>query len=129
MLYNLNTYILGGKNMAKRAYNFYAGPATLPLSVIEKASKSVLEFQNMGMSILEISHRSKQAGALFEKVENDLLEIMSLSSSDYQVLFLQGGASSQFAMIPMNFLTKDSTVDFVDTGAWSTKAIKEAKLF
>ena len=114
--------------MAERVYNFYAGPATLPHSVIKKAAEDVLEFEDMGMSILEISHRSKQASALFEKVEKDLLELMSLSDSDYKVLFLGGGASSQFAMIPMNFLTKDTTVDFVDTGTWSTNAIKEAKI-
>ena len=115
--------------MAKRVFNFYAGPATLPFSALEKASKSVLEYQNLGMSILEMSHRSKEASALFDKIQNDLLDIMELSSDEYQVLFLGGGASTQFALIPMNFLEKDGIADYVDTGAWSTKAIKEAKLF
>jgi len=115
--------------MSKRVYNFNPGPATLPLSVLEKASKSVLEYKNLGMSLLEISHRSKDADAMFDKTEKDMLDIMELSTDDYQVLFLQGGASTQFAMIPMNFLTKDTVADYVDTGTWSTAAIKEAKLF
>ena len=115
--------------MTKRVYNFNPGPATLPFSVIQEASKTVLEFGNSGMSILEISHRAKDFEAIMVKAEKDLLEIMGLSADKYEVLFLQGGASTQFAMIPMNFLNKDATADYIHTGTWSKGAIKEAKLF
>ena len=115
--------------MLKRVYNFNAGPAILPVPVLEEASRGVLEFANLGMSILEISHRAKEFEPVLADAEQDLLHIMGLSGDDYKVLFLQGGASTQFCMIPMNFLSKDKTADYVHTGTWSKNAIKEAKLF
>lgn len=115
--------------MLKRVYNFNAGPAVLPLPVLEEASRGVLEFENLGMSILEISHRAKEFEPVMDNAEKDLLHIMGLSGDDYKVLFLQGGASTQFCMIPMNFLSKDKTADYVHTGTWSKGAMKEAKLF
>ncbi|MFH1977663.1 MAG: 3-phosphoserine/phosphohydroxythreonine transaminase [Pseudomonadota bacterium] len=110
-----------------RIYNFNAGPAALPLSVLEEVKESFLNFAGSGMSITEISHRSK----LFDEVINDaVLRTKRLLKLDdrYQVLFLQGGASLQFTMIPMNLLPDGNTADYVDTGTWSTKAIKEAQI-
>ncbi len=110
-----------------RIYNFNAGPAALPLSVLEEVKESFLNFAGSGMSITEISHRSK----LFDDVINDaVLRTKRLLKLDdrYQVLFLQGGASLQFTMIPMNLLPDGNTADYVDTGTWSSKAIKEAQL-
>ncbi|HPZ08059.1 MAG TPA: 3-phosphoserine/phosphohydroxythreonine transaminase [Candidatus Eremiobacteraeota bacterium] len=115
--------------MVKRVYNFNPGPAVLPFSVLEEASKGVLEFANLGMSILEISHRAKEFEAVLNETEKNLLDLMSLSSEEYKILFLQGGASLQFCMIPMNFLNKEDTADYIHTGTWSKGAIKEAKLF
>ncbi|MBU1570590.1 MAG: 3-phosphoserine/phosphohydroxythreonine transaminase [Proteobacteria bacterium] len=110
-----------------RIYNFNAGPAALPLSVLEEVKESFLNFAGSGMSITEISHRSK----LFDEVINDAVartkRLLKLDDR-YQVLFLQGGASLQFTMIPMNLLPDGKTADYVDTGTWSTKAIKEAQI-
>ncbi len=111
-----------------RAYNFNAGPSALPLEVLKKAQSELVDFENSGMSIMEMSHRSTE----FEKVHNDAINLLRKIYSipeNYEVLFLQGGASLQFSMIPMNFLTAEKTASYVDTGAWSDKAIKEAKLF
>jgi phosphoserine aminotransferase len=110
-----------------RIYNFNAGPAALPLSVLEEVRESFLDFAGSGMSITEISHRSK----LFDEVINDaVLRTKRLLKLDdrYQVLFLQGGASLQFYMIPANLLPDGKAADYVDTGTWSSKAIKEAQL-
>jgi phosphoserine aminotransferase len=110
-----------------RIYNFNAGPAALPLSVLEEIQSSLLNFKGSGMSIMEVSHRSKW----FEDVLNDaILRIKRLLSltDDFEVLFLQGGASTQFFMIPMNLLPVDQSADYVNTGTWSTKAIKEVKI-
>ena len=110
-----------------RIYNFNAGPAALPLPVLEEIQASLLNFNSSGMSIMEISHRSKW----FEEVINDAVartkRLLNLDDR-YHVLFLQGGASMQFAMIPMNFLVDGKSADYVNTGTWSTKAIKEAKI-
>jgi phosphoserine aminotransferase len=110
-----------------RIYNFNAGPAALPLPVLEEIQASLLNFNSSGMSIMEISHRSKW----FEEVINDAVartkRLLNLDDR-YHVLFLQGGASMQFAMIPMNFLADGKSADYVNTGTWSTKAIKEAKI-
>ncbi|WP_321493737.1 3-phosphoserine/phosphohydroxythreonine transaminase [uncultured Desulfobacter sp.] len=110
-----------------RIHNFNAGPAVLPLSVLKEIQASFLNFNNSGMSITEISHRS----SYFDNVINDAVErakrLLGLDDQ-YHVLFLQGGASLQFAMIPMNFLSGDQSADYVNTGTWSTKAIKEAKI-
>ncbi|MEA2061928.1 MAG: 3-phosphoserine/phosphohydroxythreonine transaminase [Thermodesulfobacteriota bacterium] len=111
----------------KRIFNFNAGPAALPLSVLETIQASFLNFNNSGMSITEISHRS----AIFDDVINDAVartkRLLNLDDR-YHVLFIQGGASLQFAMIPMNFLGQGKTADYVNTGTWSTKAIKECEI-
>ncbi|MBN1449006.1 MAG: 3-phosphoserine/phosphohydroxythreonine transaminase [Bacteroidetes bacterium] len=112
--------------MATRAHNFFAGPAVLPLPVIEAARDAAYDFAGLGMSIMEISHRSKEFDAVVQQAQADTLEIMGLSADEYAVLFLGGGASMQFAMLPMNFL--HAKADYINTGEWSTKAIKEAKL-
>lgn len=110
-----------------RIYNFNAGPAALPLSVLEEIQASFLDFKGSGMSITEVSHRSKW----FDEVINDAVErikrVLGLDDR-FQVLFLQGGASMQFCMIPMNFLADGKQADYVNTGTWSTKAIKEAQI-
>jgi phosphoserine aminotransferase len=114
--------------MKDRIFNFNAGPATLPLEVLMEAQAEMLNYQQTGMSILEISHRSKPYEAINAEAEANIKELLGLGD-DYRVLFLQGGASSQFAMIPMNFLGKDQTADYVVTGVWAEKALKEAQLF
>jgi len=112
---------------AKRIYNFNPGPAALPLSVLEEIQQNLLDFQGSGMSITEISHRSRE----FDDVINDAVartrRLLGLDDN-FEVLFIQGGASLQFCMIPMNFLPPGKSADYVDTGTWSTKAIKEAAL-
>jgi len=112
---------------ANRIHNFNPGPAALPLSALEEIQENFLNFSGSGMSIIEISHRSKQ----FDDVINDAVartkRLLQLDDS-YQVLFLQGGASMQFAMIPLNFLSPGSSADYVDTGTWSSKAIQEAQI-
>lgn len=114
--------------MANRAYNFNAGPAALPLEVLEKAQAEFVEFDNSGMSLMEMSHR----GAIYEKVHFEaealLRELMGIPDG-YKVLFVQGGASTQFAMVPMNLLRPGTTAAYVATGSWAAKAIQEAKLF
>lgn len=110
-----------------RAYNFNAGPAALPLAVLERAQAEFVDFQEQGMSIMEMSHR----GAVYEQVHNEakqlLKELLNIPSG-YDVLFLQGGASTQFAMVPMNLLTEGKVGAYVHTGSWAEKAIKEAEL-
>lgn len=108
--------------------NFFAGPAILAQEVIEEASKSALSFGDMGLSILEISHRSKEFSAVMEEAEALVRELLNVSD-DFAVLFLTGGASSQFYFTAMNFLNEGETAGYLDTGTWSTKAIKEAKVF
>ncbi len=115
--------------MATRAYNFFAGPAVLPLSVVKETAEAILDFENLGVSVMEISHRSKEFDRVMGEAQADLLDLMGLSADEYSAMFLQGGASTQFAMIPMNFLSANQTADYVNTGAWAKKAIKEAKLF
>lgn len=113
--------------MSKRAFNFNAGPAALPLEVLERAQAEFVDYRNTGMSIMEMSHR----GAVYEAVHNEAQErLLSLlgNPSGYKVLFIQGGASTQFAMIPMNFLGQGQTANYVMTGSWADKALKEAKL-
>ncbi len=111
-----------------KKHNFYAGPAILPREVMRQASKACINFADMGLSILEISHRSPQFAAVLEEAEALTRELLDIND-DYAVLFLTGGASSQFYMAAMNLLAADGTACYVDTGAWSTKAIKEAKHF
>jgi phosphoserine aminotransferase len=113
----------------KRIYNFSAGPAILPVEVLEEASRGILEIGGSGMSILEVSHRGKEYEAIHFDAKERVLRTLGLDPEQYTALFLGGGASLQFAMLPMNFLTPDSTADYVNTGEWGTKAIKEAKRF
>ena len=113
----------------RRIYNFSAGPAILPVPVLEEASRGVLEIDGSGMSILEVSHRSKQYDAIHAEAQANVLQVLGLSPDDYAVVFAGGGASLQFAMLPMNFLAAGQTADYVDTGEWAVKAIKEAKRF
>ena len=111
-----------------RVYNFSAGPAMLPQAVIEKAREEMLDWNGSGMSVMEMSHRGKEFMSIAEKAESDLREVMGIPSN-YKVLFLQGGASSQFAMVPLNLLRGKGTADYINTGAWSKKAIAEAKRY
>ncbi len=109
-----------------RVFNFAAGPATLPLEVLEQARDEMTDWQGSGMSVMEVSHRSKAFVALAQAAETDLRELMAIPAN-YKVLFLQGGATGQFTAIPLNLTTPESVVDYVNTGAWSKKAIGEAK--
>ncbi|MEA2102458.1 MAG: 3-phosphoserine/phosphohydroxythreonine transaminase [Thermodesulfobacteriota bacterium] len=112
--------------MSRNIYIFNAGPAVLPEPVLQSTSEAMLDFAGTGMSIMEISHRSKEFDALIDNTIDRLKKTMGIPDG-YKVLFLQGGASLQFAMVPLNLLKKDRSADYVDTGSWSTKAIKEAK--
>jgi len=111
-----------------RAYNFCAGPAALPEEVLRQARDELLDWHGHGMSVMEMSHRSKDYVSIAETAEQDLRDLLGISD-DYAVLFLQGGASQQFTMIPMNLLNKGETADYVNTGQWSIKAIAEAKRY
>lgn len=108
-----------------RIYNFSAGPATLPLAVLEQVQQELTDWHGSGMSVMEMSHRGKEFISIAEKAEADLREVMEIPEH-YKVLFLQGGASSQFAMVPLNLMGSIRKADYFDTGAWSAKAIKEA---
>lgn len=110
----------------KRAFNFNAGPAALPEEVLNKAQSEWLNFNDSGMAVMELSHRSKEYDMIHNKASSLLRKLMSISD-DYEVLFLQGGASLQFSMIPMNILQKNQVGYYVLTGSWSEKALKEAK--
>ncbi len=112
----------------KRVHNFSAGPAALPLEVLEQAQSELLNYKNAGASIMEMSHRGKEYVEVDAQARERLINILGLGDK-FEVLFLQGGASTQFMQIPYNFLGVDETADYLNTGAWSTKAIKEAKLF
>jgi phosphoserine aminotransferase len=114
--------------MTKRIYNFAAGPAVLPLAVLEHAQRDLVALPGVGMSVLEISHRSKHFDEVILGAEADIRSLAGIPEN-YRVLFLQGGASLQFAMVPMNILPKTGKADYIITGAWSKKALKEAKLF
>ena len=109
-----------------RAFNFNAGPAALPLEVLEIAQKELTDFNGTGMSIMEHSHRGKAYDAVHAEAVANMGKLLGLTD-DYQVLFLQGGASLQFSMIPMNLLGAGQVADYVNSGAWASKAIKEAK--
>ncbi|HKJ76763.1 MAG TPA: 3-phosphoserine/phosphohydroxythreonine transaminase [Gammaproteobacteria bacterium] len=111
-----------------RVYNFSAGPAMLPQAVIERAREEMLDWNGSGMSVMEMSHRGKEFMSIAEKAEADLRELMGIPSN-YKVLFLQGGASSQFAAVPLNLLGSKGKADYFKTGSWSKKAISEAKRY
>jgi phosphoserine aminotransferase len=110
----------------KGKHNFSAGPAILPVEVIKEAAEGVLNINNIGLSLLEVSHRDKDFINIMEEARSLVKELMGLGD-EYKVLFLGGGASMQFAMVPCNLLIKDSTAAYVNTGVWASKAIKEAK--
>ena len=111
-----------------RVYNFSAGPAMLPEEVLKRAADEMLEYGETGQSVMEMSHRSKEYQAIIDSVEAKLREVMSIPEN-YKVLFLQGGASSQFAMVPLNLMNKSGKADFVLTGQWATKAYQEASRY
>lgn len=108
-----------------RSWNFYAGPATLPLPVLERARDELVEWEGTGMSVMETSHRSKEYDQVHHEAMGLFTELLGLDD-DHAVLFLQGGASLQFAMIPMNFISRGGSADYIITGSWSQKALKEA---
>jgi phosphoserine aminotransferase len=110
-----------------RTFNFNAGPAAMPLAVLERAQSELLDLGGFGMSVMEMSHRSKEFQAIIDGAEAGIRRLMGIPD-DYAVLFLQGGASLQFVMIPMNLRRSGKNADYVDTGSWASKAIKEAKI-
>jgi len=111
-----------------RIFNFSAGPAALPLPVLERAAEELVEYGGTGMSVMEMSHRGKAFQEIFARTKQGVIDLLGVPA-DYQVLFLQGGATAQFAMVPMNLLGKVGKADYVNTGVWSKKAIAEARKF
>lgn len=111
-----------------RVFNFSAGPAVLPLEVLEQARAEMTDWNESGMSVMEVSHRSKAFVAVAQTAEADLRELLKVPSN-YKVLFVQGGATGQFSAVPLNLATAESTVDYVSTGQWSKKAIGEAQRY
>lgn len=114
--------------MSNRLFNFCAGPAALPEAVLKQAQAELLDWQGKGLSVIEMSHRSDEFTQVAETAEQDLRDLLSVPDN-YKVLFLQGGASQQFAQIPLNFMAEDDCADYIDTGIWSAKAIEEAQRF
>ncbi len=112
--------------MTERIFNFSAGPAMLPVPVLEQAQREMLSLPGVGMSVMEISHRSKEFDDIINSAEQSLRELMGIPEN-YRVLFLQGGASLQFSMIPINLLPQSGSADYIVTGSWGKKAVKEAK--
>ncbi|AKH19757.1 3-phosphoserine/phosphohydroxythreonine transaminase [Sedimenticola thiotaurini] len=111
-----------------RVYNFSAGPAALPEEVLKQAQEEMLDWQGSGMSVMEMSHRGKEFMSIAAQAEADLRELMAIPDN-YKVLFMQGGASSQFSMVPMNLLRGKTSADYINTGSWSKKAIAEARKY
>src|SRR5512136_546970 len=111
---------------SKRVINFNPGPAALPLEVLQQAQVEMLDYKGTGMSVMEISHRSKEFEAIVSETQNDLRDLMKIPAN-YKILFLQGGASLQFAMVPMNFRPAGASADYIVTGTWSKKAFKESQ--
>ncbi|MEN8187327.1 MAG: 3-phosphoserine/phosphohydroxythreonine transaminase [Bacteroidota bacterium] len=111
-----------------KKHNFSAGPCILPQEVLKKASEAVVNFDNIDLSLIEISHRSKEFIAVMEKAQDLVLELMDLKGKGYSALFLQGGASLEFLMVPYNLMKENGKAAYLDTGAWSAKALKEAKM-
>ena len=113
--------------MTHRVFNFSAGPGALPLAVLEEAQRDLVALPGVGVSVLEVSHRSKWFEAVLASAEENIRKLLGVPAN-YRILFLQGGASLQFAMVPMNFLRgKDATAEYIVTGAWGEKALEEAK--
>ena len=111
-----------------RAFNFCAGPAALPEAVLQQAQAELADWQGKGLSVMEMSHRSEEFVGIAQKAEQDLRDLLAIPAN-YKVLFLQGGASSQFAMIPLNLLGAGQVADYIDTGIWSKKAIEEGQRY
>ena len=111
-----------------RVYNFSAGPSQLPEEVLKKAAAEMLDYEGSGQSVMEMSHRSKVYDSIIKGAEKLLRELMNIPDN-YKVLFLQGGASTQFAAIPLNFMNKNGKADFVITGQWAKKAYQEAQKY
>src|SRR3989440_12500193 len=111
---------------ATRLFNFSAGPAVLPMPVLEEAQRDLIALPGVGMSVMEISHRSKTFEDLMHKAQDDIRALAGVPAN-YKILMLQGGASLQFSMVPMNLLGLGATADYIDCGSWADKAIKEAK--
>lgn len=126
LLYKLTTFAI--RNSSTVTHNFNAGPSILPREVFEEASRAILNFNGTGLSILEIGHRTPLFESVLEEARQTLRELMQLNS-DKEILFLHGGASTQFFQVPMNLLNENETAAYLDCGVWGTKAIKEAKLF
>jgi phosphoserine aminotransferase len=118
--------MFGENFMTERIFNFSAGPAVLPLPVLEEAQRELVSLPGVGMSVMEISHRSKTFDEIIGRAESGVRELLGLPEN-YHVLFLQGGASLQFSMIPMNLLPRGGSADYIVTGSWGKKAVKEAK--
>ncbi len=112
--------------MEKRKYNFSAGPAILPEDVLKEAQENLFALPGVGMSILEISHRSKTFDKIIAEAKQDLKSLLNVND-DYELLFLQGGASLQFSMVALNLMPPKNKADYIVTGSWSKKAVKEAK--
>ena len=112
--------------IVQRIYNFSAGPAVLPVDVLEEIQRDLVALPGVGMSILEVSHRSKAFESILEQAEADIRSLAGIPAN-YRVLFLQGGASLQFTMVPMNLLAPGQTADYIDSGSWGEKAVKEAR--
>ena len=112
----------------KRVHNFNAGPSVLPQTVLEQASAALIDYNNTGLSILEIGHRTREFQPIMDEARALVRELLALDS-DHEVLFLHGGASTQFMQVPMNLLDENETAAYADTGVWGSKALKEAKLF
>ena len=108
-----------------RVFNFSAGPSMLPEEVLKTAAAEMLEYGTSGQSVMEMSHRSKEYQAIIDAAEKDLRDVMNIPDN-YTVLFLQGGASTQFAMVPFNLMNKNNKADYIGTGQWAKKAYKEA---
>ena len=114
--------------LIKRVYNFYPGPATLPIQALKRAQKDLLDYKGTGMSVMELSHRSKAYSEIHANASSLVKELMGVPEN-YKILWLQGGASTQFYMAPLNLQHKNKHFEYVNTGAWSKKAIKEAKIY
>src|SRR5678809_340170 len=112
--------------MTERIFNFSAGPAVLPVPVLEEAQRDMLSLPGVGMSVMEISHRSKTFDEIMERAESGIRTLLNIPDN-YRILFLQGGASLQFSMVPMNLLPAGGSADYILTGSWGKKAVKEAK--
>lgn len=113
---------------AKRAYNFSAGPSVLPAKVLKEAGSEILDYKGTGISVMEMSHRSKEFKKIIEDAEKNLRKLMNIPD-DYDVLYIQGGGTLQFSMVPINLLTKSKKADYIITGSWAKKAFEEAKKF